>query len=207
MRRLIGTWTPGELPRWVSLAVKLTLLILMATRGVDYLTGDGEYIAANLTEVERAAPLWLWGGVLVFFAFTGFVGMLIRQAKMIFAGHAAGWIIYWALAVGIFIDLLKEAEGVSNLELASIAILLITAISAGFLIHGGTISEHSFYVFLAIGIALAFGILTLGVDGIRSASGLLGVGMLHFWMAAGIAARERQHLIIREEEKQVPDAT
>lgn len=198
MRRLVGDWEPGELPRWVAFAVKVTLLVLMAVRGLDYYTGDSGKVAASLSEVERAAPLWLWGSVLVFFALFGLVGMILRQSNMIFIAHLAGWTLYWSLSVGTFTSLIESSRELSLSKILLAITLLLIAIVAGFILHTSSDNDYNLYVFIAIGIILGSGALAQGVDGIRSASGMFGVGALHMWMAIGTASHVRRQTLIRE---------
>lgn len=198
MRHLVDDWEPGEFPRWVTFGVKLTLLVLMAVRGMDYYTGDTGNIAANLSEVERAAPLWLWGSVLVFFALFGLVGMLFRQSNMIFIAHLAGWTLYWSLSVGTFTSLVESSRDLSLSHILFAITLLLLATAVGLILHINSDNKYNLYIFIAIGVALGSGVLAHGVDGIRSASGMFGLGTLHMWVATGVAARARQQMLIRK---------
>lgn len=198
MRRLVGDWEPGEFPRWVTLAVKLTLLVMMAVRGLDYYTGDTGQIATNLSEVERAAPLWVWGSVLVFFAIFGLVGMILRQGNMIFVAHLAGWALYWAISVGTFISLVEKSRDLLTSEILFVIILLLAAVVVGSILHTSSDTDYNLYIFIAIGIVLGSGVLAYDVDGLRSAAGMFGVGALHMWVAIGTVSRMRRQTLIRE---------
>lgn len=200
MHRFVGTWEPGEFPAWVSLAFKLTLLVLMAVRGMDYCTGDTDKVAASLTEVERAAPLWVWGGALVFFSLIALVGMLFRQIKLILVGHLAGWAIYWAFSVGTVMSLVGNSRDLSLSEVLFAVILILVAVVGGILLRTSTGKQYDFYILLAIGVALASGVLAYSIDGIRSAAGMFGVGALHMWLMIGIAAHIRQRELLGGEE-------
>lgn len=102
----IGRWTPGlqnDLSQIAMLALSLEIIV----RGFDYLTGDRNDVTSNLSIVENALPLPLWGAILLVGGFSFIAGVVWRRFGLIIFGSVVTMACYMALACGLF---LKMAE-------------------------------------------------------------------------------------------------
>lgn len=188
-------WNPGGFPPWITLLAKLVLFGTMLIRGVDYWAGE-DVTPMRLTVVEAAAPLWVWGLILIAGAFVGFISISMRWGKGVMYGHFAGSVTYLSLAVGVVADVAHKTT-ITGQALALPAIVL----GVGCVATACTVrwSTWKFAELTAVGIttSLTLASLALHFDGLRSASILLTISTLHGLMAIGTAAHIRQRELLR----------
>ena len=184
---LIGDWEPGHFRPEVTLWAKLTLMTAMMIRGIDYTAGDSGDTARRLSEVEAAAPLWMWGSAFLLAATIGFLGMTLHRRALVLWAHVSGGALYLALATGVTIDVAHRAEDPHQGVAMSMAAALIAFIAAGLAMLRRTRSHYDWWVVAAWGVAVTVGVLAIGLDGLRSGSILFAVGGLHIFMAVGTA--------------------
>lgn len=193
----IGTWEPGGFQPHITLSVKLTLLVAMMVRGVDYATGDSEVTSHRLGVVESAAPLWVWGLGFTFAACIGFLGMALRRWQVVFWAHLLGSAGYMSVAAGLVIDALARVGQPRFGEDWVIALPFVTALAASILAWRSD-WRHARLIALGATAALILGAASMGVDGIRNAVVLVTIGVLHALMALGTAKRATQEIIRRQ---------
>lgn len=191
---MIGSWRAGGFPPWITLVAKLALMGDMVVRGADYAFGDSTDTARRLSEVESAAPLQWWGLACLLAATMGCVGIILRRATPILWAHIMGAAIYAALGVGVALDVSHRvhdpAQGLpTTLPIAVVAVALLVASRLNPRAHDFLLSLS------AVAGAAAVGVATIGLDGLRSATILVTVAVLHLLMAIGTAARARQATI------------
>lgn len=192
-----GGWNPGGFPPWVTLIAKIVLYGTMLVRGADLLAGDSDDTARRLSVVEAAAPIQVWGVIMTTGAVIGLVSILLRLGRGVLTGHLIGMASYGLLAVGVLVDVLERTP----LTWAA------TADSALTLGVGGAACacavrwarwEHAVATTAGTAVALAVAVLATHLDGLRSVTILLTIGIIHGLMAIGTAARLRQVKIMRE---------
>lgn len=187
-------WVPGGFPPWVALAVKLALMVIMMVRGLDYATGEATDTARRLGAVESAAPLWLWGALFAGAATVGFSSMAWRWWSGVIIAHALGAALYAAVGVGLVIDVVARGE---RPDASPWWVFAIPAVALATTIVGGwreRRKRHSIPVIIAATVAIAIGLATIQLDGLRNATILFGVAALHTIFAVGtaqVAARAR----------------
>ena len=159
----------------------------MMVRGIDYAAGDTGDTARRLTEVEAAAPLWLWGGAFVAAATVGFLGMIMHQRPLVQWAHVCGGALYLALATGVTIDVAHRAGDPSQGVMWSLMAALIAFMAAGTVMLRHTRSHYDWWIVAVWGAAVSLGLMALGLDGLRSGSILFAVGGIHIFMAVGTA--------------------
>lgn len=193
-------WDPGGLDPLVGLMGQCTLFALMMVRGLDYAAGDSSYTARRLGTVEAAAPIEVWGAAFALTACLGFLGLALRHSSMSIASHMAGWIGYWALGVGLVVDVAYRAVDEPAVVGGApvIAGLALLAVGACFFVGFRRRWEYAPWVTGSIALCVTVGLLSSEWDGLRNASILLGVGTLHLIAGLGIAAKERQEEIRAE---------
>lgn len=184
--RLQGDWVPGHFRPTITLAVKMTLLIVMMVRGIDYAAGDSGDTARRLATVEAAAPLWAWGTAFIVAASLGFLGMLLHRREMVFQAHLAGWALYWALGSGVIIDVLQRSHDPTAGLYASVAVAIVGSTLVALAILKGPVYYDWWVVAAWVG-SVALGLSSLGLDGVRGGTILLAVGAVHMLMAIGTA--------------------
>ena len=187
-------WVPGAFGPWVALATKLTLMVIMMVRGLDYATGEAPDTARRLGAVESAAPLWLWGALFAGAATVGFSSMAWRWWSGVVAAHAVGAALYAAVGVGLVIDVVSRGERPDHSPWWMFVIPVV--VLAGTIVGGWRERRkgHSIPVIAAAALAIAFGLTTMQYDGLRNATILFGVAALHAILAVGtaqVAARAR----------------
>lgn len=188
---MFGTWRPGRFPPIITMVAKLVLMGDMAVRGADYAFGDSEYTARRLSEVESAAPLHWWGLAFILAAGIGFTGIILLRATPILWAHIAGTALYSALALGLIIDVVHQVGdpwfgAVPALALLAIALVLLWRS------RKSNDRESPLMPLSALAATVSIAVLTSGLDGLRSATLLAGMAVLHLLMALGTAARARQ---------------
>lgn len=193
---MAGTWKPGGFPPGVTLAAKMVLLGAMVVRGVDYLVGDSPDTARRLSVIESAAPLWLWGAILVAAGVGGFISILLREGRGVMISHLVGWVAYWALGVGIISDVVKRTGAGWDVLLPPAGALLVGVVCAWIACHFSG-WEYAPITTVGIGVTAAFAVASIQLDGLRSATILLSVGLVHGLLALGTASHLRQEKIER----------
>lgn len=183
---LQGNWTPGHFRPTITLAGKLALMVAMMVRGIDYAAGDTVDTARRLATVEAAAPLWLWGASFCLAATLGFVGMIIHRREMVFQAHLAGWALYWALGIGVCIDVYGRSPDPSAGMYPILIVLAVGVVIVALTLAKGAAYYDWWVVSVWVG-AVALGLSSLGLDGIRSGISLLVIGAIHMLMAIGTA--------------------
>lgn len=194
---MIGSWRPGGFPPEITLASKLILFGDMLVRGVDLVAGDSDSTARRLGVVESAAPLWLWGSLLITGSVIGYLSMIIRRGQGVFAGHLIGWVALWGLSVGVIIDVYLRAEIGLEVMVPSVATLIVGGIITALV---GRVSgwEHARLTAAGLAISVALAIAAIDLDGLRNATILLACGAVHALLAIGTAAAIRQRQIEEE---------
>lgn len=194
-----GTWEPGGFPPEVTLSVKVTLMVAMMVRGVDYGTGDSVATSHRLGVVESAAPLWLWGIAFTLTACLGLSGMVLRRWQVVFWAHLLGCAGYLSVASGLALEALgrvgqpRLGEGwVIILPLLTAGVTCVVAYRTGWV--------HARLVAVGAVVALLLGAASMGVDGIRNSVVLLTIGVLHALLALGTAKRATQDRLRRQME-------
>lgn len=192
-----GAWSPGGFPSWVTLIAKIAIYGTMLVRGVDLLAGDSDDTARRLSVVEAAAPIQVWGVIMTTGAVIGLVSILLRLGRGVLTGHLIGMASYGLLAVGVLVDVLHRTP----------MTWAATADSALILGAGGVACacaarwarwQHAVSTTAGITIALAVAALATHLDGLRSVTILLTIGIIHGLMAIGTAAHLRQAKIMQE---------
>ena len=103
---------PIHLGETATAWIKFTILWTVTLRGLDYLTGvDGP--VTSLGVVERAAPLWLWGLILLASSMVALVGTFTGYRSFLIAGHLAAGLTMMALGVGQLLVVISP-EGISG---------------------------------------------------------------------------------------------
>lgn len=183
---LRGDWVPGHFRPSITLAAKLVLMVAMMVRGIDYAAGDSGDTARRLATVEAAAPLWAWGVVFIAAASLGFLGMILHRREMVFQAHLAGWAFYWALGIGVIIDVLQRSHDPAAGLYASLAVAIVGSILVVLTILRGPAYYDWWVVAVWVG-SVALGLSSIGLDGVRSGTSLLAIGAIHMLMAVGTA--------------------
>lgn len=189
-----GDWRPGGFPPHVSLSVTLVLLIAMGVRGADYAWGDSAKTAHRLSEIEAAMPLWVWGVLFLGSAVIGFASILLRFAEGLIWAHVIGWAIYWAVAVGILIDVYHREPQASFFNAWVTVVLIVGALTVACSVRHAEWPLTSL-VAVAIIACTALCVAASDWDGLRNSSVLAGIGMLHAVMAYGTASVTKQNRI------------
>ena len=184
--RLRGDWVPGHFRPTITLAAKLVLMVAMMVRGIDYAAGDSGDTARRLATVEAAAPLWAWGAAFIVAASLGFLGMTLHRREMVFQSHLAGWALYWALGIGVIIDVLQRSNDPAAGLYASLTVAVVGSTLVVLTILRGPAYYDWWVVAVWVG-SVAIGLSSVGLDGIRSGASLLAIGAIHMLMAIGTA--------------------
>ncbi|QRY62770.1 hypothetical protein JVX90_00385 [Gordonia sp. PDNC005] len=93
-----GDWVP-LLPKLARIAVVSAVPAELIIRGADYVL-PGEGSSHQLTVVESAMPLWVWGTLCLGFGLTQAAGLLGRWRRVTAAALWLGGVLYVALAAG-----------------------------------------------------------------------------------------------------------
>lgn len=109
-RRLIPK--PIHLGETATAWIKFTILWTVTLRGLDYLTGVTGPVA-SLGVVERAAPLWLWGLILLGSSVIAVVGTFTGLRSLLIVGHLAAGLTMMALGFGQLLVVLSP-ESISG---------------------------------------------------------------------------------------------
>lgn len=196
--RLVGDWLPGGFSPWITLASKVMLLVSMMVRGLDYFTGDEEFSARRLNTVEAAASLKVWGAAFIIAATIGFIGMLLRRGQVVLSSHIAGWALYYALATGMFIDVVSRSDSSVAMECVLIGVLTVSVGLGVWASNYAADGEYRPLIITAIILSVTVGLLSIEFDAIRNATVFVTMGTMHALMAIGTAGRLRQASIIKE---------
>ena len=94
-----GTWVP-LLPLPARLAVVTLVTVEPIMRGIDYILPDAEPPATQLSVLERAMPITVWGILCLIAGLTALVGFSGRWRRITVAGLWLGGSVYVALAAG-----------------------------------------------------------------------------------------------------------
>lgn len=184
--RLRGDWTPGHFRPTIALGGKMVLLAAMMIRGIDYAAGDSGDTARRLATVEAAAPLWAWGAAFCAASVMGFLGMLLHRREMVFQAHLAGWALYWALGFGIIIDVMGRSQDPDAGMYAVITTLAVGVLLAALALRKGS-AYYDWWIVAVCACAVAAGLSSVGLDGLRSGTNLLAIGAMNALMAIGTA--------------------
>jgi hypothetical protein len=90
---------PIHLGETATAWIKFTILWTVTLRGLDYLTGVVGPVA-SLGVVEQAAPLWLWGLILLTSSVTAVIGTFTGLRSLLIVGHLAAGLTMMALGIG-----------------------------------------------------------------------------------------------------------
>lgn len=188
----------GRIPPPITLTVKLTLMVIMMVRGLDYATGEATDTARRLGAVESAAPLWLWGALFAGAATIGFASTAWRWWTGVIVAHALGAALYAAVGVGLVIDVVARGE---RPDASPWWVFAIPAVALATTIVGGwreRRKRHSIPVIIAATVAIAIGLATIQLDGLRNATVLFGVAALHAALTIGTAQVAARARILRD---------
>lgn len=101
-------WRPARLRPFDVGLVTLLLIVVAAFRGLDYLTGDDSGARSPqpgkpsaLVGIEAAAPLHLWGWLIILGVALIAVGMWRRWHFPVWVGHVVLFATYLGLCVGL----------------------------------------------------------------------------------------------------------
>ncbi|MFZ2486685.1 MAG: hypothetical protein WAZ19_01075 [Anaerolineae bacterium] len=92
-----GRWEPLVPEVWRSVVVSVIPLSMIIV-GIDYLLGE---TSSALTELERAAPIWVWGLALVTSGLTTVVGYAGRWRHVTIVGLHIGGALMVTIGAGI----------------------------------------------------------------------------------------------------------
>lgn len=192
-----GGWKPGGFPPGITLAAKLALIGAMSVRGADYLVGDSASTARRLSAVESAAPLWVWGTVLLAAGVIGFGSIIARIGPGVMGSHVAGWVIYWALGVGIISDTVQRTGVGWEVLIAPLVTLALGGVIVAAACRWSR-WEYAELTTAGVAVTAALAVASIELDGLRNATILLAVGAVHALLALGTAAHLREAKIERE---------
>ena len=102
-----GEWQPGLQPD-LSFLVMMLLSLEIIVRGFDYLTNDRPDVTSNLSVVENAMPLPLWGILFFISGGTFLFGALYRRFSPLIFGAITAMALYGALATGLFLRMVER---------------------------------------------------------------------------------------------------
>lgn len=105
-----GRWEPLLPSRWRTVVVGVIPLSLVVV-GADYLLGE---TASALTEIERTAPIWVWGLTLVISGLLTFAGYLGRWRHVAIVGLHVGGALMVTIGAGIAVETVDTAGGFRN---------------------------------------------------------------------------------------------
>lgn len=188
-----GTWTPA-LPisaRWAMLGLWCAEPL---TRGVDYLRGDAPLLSTNLTVIEQAMPLPVWGLLHILAATLTALGLVQRWRRVTIAGlHPLG-AIYTTQAIGLTYQSLQRRplrfESVEMIMIiAVLALVAVTVWCAYRQFDARRVAQYGGAIAL---IALFYELLL--IDGIRTPVLFFVIGLC-YWIAAIGYSDERRVLV------------
>ncbi|WP_298445916.1 hypothetical protein [Gordonia sp. (in: high G+C Gram-positive bacteria)] len=107
MRLTRGQWQPLIPERWRTVVVGV-IPLSTAVVGVDYLMGER---GASLTEIERAAPIQVWGAALVASGILTLAGYIGRWRHVAIIGLHLGGALMITLGAGIGVETIDAAGG------------------------------------------------------------------------------------------------
>lgn len=93
-----GEWVP-LLPKTARLPVVMAVPLEPILRGLDYML-PGEETSTQLSVVERAMPMPVWGALCLLTGLVAFAGFLGRWRRVTVAGLWIGGSVYATLAAG-----------------------------------------------------------------------------------------------------------
>lgn len=191
MRWPQGEWKPGGFPPPINLSITLILLILMGVRGGDYFFGDDPSTARRLSEVEAAMPLMAWGVIFLGASALGFGSIILRNTTGLIWSHVIAWAAYWALAMGLVIDVYNREPDASWFDeyVAGVIVIGILVVMVASRNSEWPLTPR---VWAAMMFMIALVTATADWDGLRNASAVAGLGALNAAMAFGTASAMRQ---------------
>lgn len=178
----------------VNLTITLILLIIMGARGGDYIFGDAPSTSHRLSEVEAAMPLWCWGGLFLGASLVGFMSIFFRWASGLIWAHVVAWAAYWALAMGLVIDVYNREPDAQWID-EYVSVVLIVGVLVVVGVYRGAQWKLAPLVTAALMITASLVVTTADWDGLRNASAVAGLGALNAAMAFGTASAVRQRKI------------
>jgi hypothetical protein len=172
-----GDWKPGAVSP-ALLTVQLVATFQAALRGLDYWRGTGPTPPA-LALVESAAPPTVWAALLMGGSALVLVGLAGRWASTLIVAH----LLLAAVYIGVGAPVLA-ASSVGPLTLGLSVVAAAAAGTWGLLRHpSGVVRAAAVPVMLS---ALIGASTALGSD-YRTGTGLVGAGLIHAALAAGVA--------------------
>lgn len=102
-----GRWEPLVPEMWRSVVVSVIPLSMIVV-GVDYLLGE---TSSALTELERTAPIWVWGLALVTSGLTTFVGYAGRWRHVTITGLHVGGALMITIGAGVAVETIDRQGG------------------------------------------------------------------------------------------------
>ncbi|AVM01866.1 hypothetical protein C6V83_17975 [Gordonia iterans] len=107
MRIRRGQWRPLIPERWRTVVVGVIPLSVLVV-GVDYLLGES---STALTQIELAAPIWVWGLALVVSGLLTLVGYVGRWRHVAIGGLHVGGALMITLSAGIAVETIDGDGG------------------------------------------------------------------------------------------------
>lgn len=102
-----GDWAPGLQPD-LSLVAMWALILELIVRGVDYVGGDRPEVTNNLTVVEQAFPIQVWGILCLAAGLMFAFGVATQKFGAVIAGSLLATGVYGALAAGLFLRMVER---------------------------------------------------------------------------------------------------
>lgn len=192
-------WVPGR-HNVALLVIQLVALYQAALRGRDYLTPrtGGEVEIQGLGIVDNAAALSLWGWLFYVSAVIALIGLAGRWAPLVIGAHCALFAWYGGVGVGLL-----QAQGVEvNPSMITGG---LCAIAGTWIVFRREATDAAVRLLVGVpGMLVGQELLSTGlVEDYRTGTGLMGAGIMHLTIAAGIwLLWKRQRLVEQVEREQ-----
>lgn len=177
-----GSWVPGR-TNWLVLVLQVLLTVQTAARGIDYVQPRPPLpMPPQLSIIEAALPLPIWGCGLLALAGLVFGGLFAGWVWPIITGHLCIAGLYGAFSYGVLTEVPMRSQAYALLGLTLLTPGLVLGVSRWR-------SWRWVRIILAIIMVIAGGWLTgsgLGYD-FRTGTALFIAGLCHAALAVGIA--------------------
>lgn len=179
------------------LILSLLLLTVGIVRGGDYGGGDSLSTARRLTALENAASLWIWGLLFTLAGCVGFISIAFEYLDGVIAAHAVYGALYATISAGLILDVLSrmdESGGhftwVHLLPIITIFIVAITIFKKN--------QKSAWLTLSAIIIATVLSLVTVELDGLRNATAMVGLALVHIIISVSVSQNKIQFELIQE---------
>ena len=127
----------------------------------------------------------------------GYVGILVRNSLSILVAHVIGFVTYAALFAGLVADVASR-QGIHPTRILASLFIAGAACCGAKLISRWSSSPHESLIVTAVGLVTFLAMLSVDFDGLRNATVLITISILHALMALGTASHRRQERIERD---------